>query len=100
MPTRMPRARSRPTAARVWATVIPLSMASSTVWAPDSAPSQTSAQPARCRAATFSSVIRSTRVWQRNGVRRPASAIACDQATSQRDFNPRMSSQNQRWSGA
>ena len=36
------------------------------------APSHTSLAPARRRAATFSSVIRSARVWQRNGVRSPA----------------------------
>jgi hypothetical protein len=43
-------------------TVIPLSIASSTVWAPDSTPSQASRQPARRSAATFSSVIKSARV--------------------------------------
>ena len=40
------------------------------------------------RAATFSSVMRSARVWQRKGVRRPASTIVSDQATSQRDLRP------------
>ena len=56
---------------RVCSTEMPFSIASRMRCDPDSAPSHTSRAPARASARTFSSVIRSARVWQRNGVLEP-----------------------------